>query len=199
MSERGFLRLALEHLGEEQHQDKSLANVIELMMIVNRGVELVRNRRTTRVQSHAVEHDDRGVDETADDTGVEFVHNYPQLIGRVVDARSGEPVYGATVTLHMDGDIVPPAASGWQNPYVTHEQTRGHFSFWPRSTRSERPELAAEVLFTVEHPEYREFHHVERIATEGAFNPEHTIRGDKIVALNAFALVSAGDAGSNGT
>ncbi|MFW5738708.1 MAG: late competence development ComFB family protein [Spirochaetota bacterium] len=33
MSERGFLRLALEHT-EEADQDRSLANVIELMMLV---------------------------------------------------------------------------------------------------------------------------------------------------------------------
>jgi len=184
MSERGFLRLALEHLGEAD-QDRSLANVIELMMIVNRGVELVQSRRTTAIVDTASLVSSGGL---STETGVEYVHNYPQILGRVVNASTGEAVYGATVTMYLDGDVVPPAASGWQNPYVTHEQTRGHFSFWPRSTRSEEPELTAELLFTVEHPEYRGFRAVERISTSGDFDPEHTIRGDKIVSLVPFAL-----------
>ncbi|HKJ85022.1 MAG TPA: late competence development ComFB family protein [Spirochaetia bacterium] len=194
MSERGFLRLALEHLDDSEH-DRSLANVIELMLLVNRGVELVGSRRSEpSVSREAVR--DEGL---AADPGVEYLHNYPQIIGKVVDAETGEPVSGARVMMHVDGDLVPPAANGWQNPCVTQEQTRGHFSFWPRSTRSVEQELSAEVLFTVEHPDYAEFRSVSRIRTEGEFGPQQTIRGDKIVSLAPFALVPATALSSEGS
>ncbi len=186
MSERGFLRLALEHLDDDEH-DRSLANVIELMLLVNRGIELVRSRRTEPSISRDAARDEG----LAAAPGVEYLHNYPQIIGKIVDSETGEPVFGAKVTMHIDGDLVPPAANGWQNPCVTQEQTRGHFSFWPRSTRSVEQKLSAEVLFTVEHPDYAGFRSVARIETEGEFGPQQTIRGDKIVSLAPFALVSA--------
>jgi len=186
MSERGFLRLALEHLDDDEH-DRSLANVIELMLLVNRGVDLVGSRRSEPSVSRE-EVRDEGF---AADAGVEYLHNYPQIIGKVVDAQTGAPIAGARVTMHIDGDLVPPAASGWQNPCVTQDQTRGHFSFWPRSTRSAEQNLSAEVLFTVEHPDYAGFRSVARVETEGEFGPQQTIRGDKIYSLAPFALVPA--------
>ena len=87
MSERGFLRLALEH-NDEAAADQSMANVIGMMMLVNRGVELVQSRRSVHKETESSPKK-RG------DTGenLTLVHNYPQLIGRVTDAKSGDPVY----------------------------------------------------------------------------------------------------------
>ena len=188
MSERGFLRLALEHLEEEQ-QDQSLANVIELMMLVNRGVELVQGRR--HEPSTAVPRVGEG-HELPDEGAVEYVHNYPQIIGRVVEAETGKPVFRAEVSLSANGDLVPQAARGWQNPYVTREQTRGHFSFWPQAIPSLEPELSLELVFTVEHADYRPYKHVERITTEGSYDAAETIRGDKVLSLQPFVLKRAG-------
>ena len=198
MSERGFLRLALEH-SDEANGDRSLANVIELMMLVNRGVEIVGCRRSAVPDESAAPDPTRltGLEGglTAEPT-LEYVHNYPQIIGRVVDAESGSPVVDATVTLFIDGDLVPPAAKGWQNPYVTHEQTRGHFSFWPRAAKSDALELHGQMLFTVDHPAYEPFSHAEPVTTHAAFDAARTISGDRIVSLRTFALTpSAGDAG----
>lgn len=190
MSERGFLRLALEH-SEDGNHDKSLANVIELMILVNQGVELIRNRRgepqETASRVAAGLPNDAFAD-VADEPRVEFVHNYPQIIGRVVDAESGAPVIGASVTMHIDGDLVPPAALGWQNPYVTTEKTRGHFSFWPHATRSEARALTGELLFTVEHGEFEPFSRVERVTTDGSYEADDVIRGDQILSLAPFQI-----------
>jgi hypothetical protein len=116
MSERGFLRLALEH-AEEEAGGKSMANVIELMMLVNRGLELVQSRRRSNEASLEPKRDD------SDDAGeesksilpideeeprFELVHNFPQLIGRVVDARTTDPVYGAIVKMSVNGRAALP-------------------------------------------------------------------------------------------
>ncbi|MFP4114812.1 MAG: late competence development ComFB family protein [Spirochaetota bacterium] len=194
MSERGFLRLALEQL-EDEPQDRSLANVIELMILVNRGVEVVKGRRS----AEPVPRPPRLSEEPDLATGAEYVHNYPQILGTVVDGPSGDPVYGAIVTMHLDGDVAPPADSGWPNPYVTREETRGHFSFWPHATRSDRPELVGALLFTVEHASYAPFRHVEQVATKGGYSPTRTIRGDSILSLPPFVLQPAGDSDGTGS
>ena len=187
MSERGFLRLALEHLEEEQ-QDKSLANVIELMMLVNRGVDLVRRRRTAAgVQNGR----DAAVGGVTADRILEYVHNYPQIIGRVTDSEA-RSVYGATVSLVIGGEPAPPAAGGWQNPYVTREQTRGHFCFWPQPARSGEPELTVDAVFVVDHPDYAPYRHVETITTEGSYDAAETILADKVLSLTPFVLSANG-------
>ncbi len=186
MSERGFLRLALEHLEEDQ-QEKSLANVIELMMLVNRGVDLVRRRRSEPSPARA-----RAVAgyQSGGNNAIEYVHNYPQIIGRVIDERTGEPVYGATVTLLCGGELVPPAASGWQNPYVTREQTRGHFSFWPQASRSPSPRLEVDLVLTVTREGYQPLRFTQQIITEGAYDAAQTIHGDKILSLKPLPIRS---------
>jgi competence protein ComFB len=184
MSERGFLRLAMEHL-DNDGPGESLANVIELMMLVNQGVEIVQGRRSPEA---AVAPKPNGSGELGPAAGAEYVHNYPQIIGRVVERESGDPVYGATVTMHLDGDLAPPAAGGWPNPYITREETRGHFSFWPHCTRSESSRLAGQLLFTVAHPRYEPFRHVEQIVTEGSVAATSTIHGDRILSLPTFTV-----------
>ena len=91
--------------------------------------------------------------------------------------------------MHLDGDLVPPAAPGWQNPYRTTRKTRGHFSFWPRATRSERASISAELLFIVDHPDFESFRAVETVITSGDFDSHDVIQGDKILSLTPFALV----------
>jgi hypothetical protein len=76
---------------------------------------------------------------------------------------------------------------------VTREQTRGHFSFWPRPGRSAAPASTARLLFTVHHDEFTPFRFEQDVTTEGAFDAVATIRGDQIVSLPAFHLVPAAE------
>ena len=180
MSERGFVRMAMEHLSDEP-DGKSLANIIELMILVNRGVDLVQKRRPVRgngVPGHTVAVPD----------SVEYVHNFPQIVGRVKDSQTGESVLDAIVTLMLDGDKVAPADAGWENPYVTRQQTGGYFSFWPHPLKSSDESLGSVATLTVEHPDYEAFSFETTMPTEGDFDRIQTIRGDQIVNLSAFLL-----------
>jgi competence protein ComFB len=180
MSERGFLRLTVEQL-EEGDGNRSLANIIELMILVNRGIEIVQKRRPSGSAPGREDEDGPGAT-------VEFVHNYPQFIGRIADGETGEPVYGAVVTLFMDGDQVPPAEPGWSNPYRTHPQTKAFFSFWPRPATSEHEVAISQMLFTVEHPDYESFAHTESITTRGAFERFTAIYGEEVVNIGTLGL-----------
>lgn len=184
MSERGFLRLALEH-SDDEATDQSMANVIGMMMLVNRGVELVQSRRRGHAPRSASDGGEQGDDSQA---GLTLVHNYPQLIGRVVDARTGNPVYGATVQLYVDGKLVPPESGGWHNPYVTREKTQGHFSFWPQSVNDDEEELETETEIVVEHPDYQRASRVMTLQTSGTLNRTEIITGDQIMSISPIEL-----------
>lgn len=186
MSERGFLRLTVEQLAEG-NGNRSLANIIELMILVNRGIEIVRNRRP----SPDLKDDSTGGALEPDDAVV-FVHNYPQFIGRIVDAETEEPVYGAVVTMYLDGDQVPPAEPGWSNPYRTHPQTKAFFSFWPHPAKSEHEVAICQLLFSVEHPDYESLSHTEGVTTRGAFERKTAIYGEEVVNLGTLKLQPKG-------
>lgn len=182
MSERGFLRLTADYF-EEDDGNRSLANIIELMILVNRGIEIVCHRRPASVLP--------GAEATANGPGEPnvFVHNYPQFFGRIVDDRTGEPVFGALVSLHVDGDLVPPAEPGWSNPYRTHAQTKGLFSFWPHPGTSEHEITTCGLLLTVEHPAYEALALRKSITTTGAFERTTAIYGEEVVHLGTLRLV----------
>ena len=181
MSERGFLRLTVEQL-EEGNGKRSLANIIELMILVNRGIEIVQSRRPASGSAAA------GDEKAPVEEHNVFVHNYPQFIGRVVDDESDEPIYGAVVSLHMDGDLVPPAEPGWSNPYRTHPQTKAFFSFWPHAAKSEHEAAICQILFSVEHPDYESIAHTESITTKGAFERTTAIYGEEVVNIGTLRL-----------
>ena len=192
MSERGFLRFALEHADDES-TDRSLANVIELMMLVNRGVDLVKTRRPRRSSTvGASDWSSREGGSSADDRLLHLVHNFPQFIGRVVDSRTGEPVYDAVVTMTIGGAPMPPAHSGWENPYVTRATTRGHFSFWPKAVTNRHPRLTTHLEFTVERSGFGSFSLPFAVETAGDYRREETMLGAEIVSLQPFLLVRAG-------
>jgi competence protein ComFB len=181
MSERGFLRLTVDQLEEGNH-NRSLANIIELMILVNQGIEIVRSRRpTVGTPGGPGSHGEPEAPNV-------FLHNYPQFIGRIVAESNEEPVYGAVVTMHMDGDQVPPAEPGWANPYRTHPQTRAFFSFWPHPTRSEQEVAFCQLLFTVDHPEFEPLAHTETITTQGAFERKTAMYGEEVVNLGTLRL-----------
>ena len=74
MSERGFLRMALEH-ADEENQDKSLANVIELMILVNQGLDLVRSRRSDESSGRKPVQGSEGLGRPNGEPRVEYVPN----------------------------------------------------------------------------------------------------------------------------
>jgi len=181
MSERGFLRLTVEQL-EEGDGNRSLANIIELMILVNRGIDIVQSRRPSQNTPAA----DEGP--AAPEEPNEFVHNYPQFIGRVVDDVTEQPVFGAVVSLHLDGDLVPPAEPGWSNPYRTHPQTKAFFSFWPHAAKSEHEVAVCQILFSTDHPDYESLAHIESVTTHGAFERTTAIYGEEVVNIGTLRL-----------
>ncbi|MDC7225519.1 MAG: late competence development ComFB family protein [Spirochaetales bacterium] len=89
------------------------------------------------------------------------LYNFPIIKGKVIDGKTFAPITGTSISLKMDGVLVPMHASRWSNPSPLVEETEGDFLFWPRSVKagsaaekksfSLQLELAAEGYKPVKH------------------------------------------------
>jgi competence protein ComFB len=184
MSERGFTRLALSHMIEEDIEP-DLSDLVELIGLINRAIDLVRKRRksvmgSTSKDGHATPYPFMN--------GMEYVHNFPQFIGRVLDASTRNPVYNACVTQYIDGLKAVPAEQGWLNPYFTNTSTSGVYSFWPKAVKDTLEAKQSVVKVSVEHKDYKKICLEKTINTRGAFLILNYINGESIVNMETCYL-----------
>ncbi len=190
-SERGFTRLAVAHLCDSDSPNGELAGMIEMLLLVNRAIDIVRSRRENAVSE--VPGDGDGIPAAqarASAAELGFWHNFPYLLGRVVDEKTGEPVYGVTVTAFIDGEKSIPAEPGWQNPYRTLQATRGYFSFLPRAVRSGEEKKQFSLSISFEHPRYKPAVLEKTIRTRGEFEVRTTIGSEDILNLAVTRLAA---------
>jgi hypothetical protein len=186
-SERGFTRELIQSAAGENGD--GLVNVIELITLINRAVDVVARRRTaeagSRRRSPAAESDD---DPTLRLT---YFYNMPHIFGRLVSADDGSPVIAADATLFVNDSLSVPAEPGWHNPYRTNEQTKGYFSFWPQAEMGSEDTLRVELSLGVNHRKYKPFTLRKAMKVPGEFFVHDYIRGDKLLDLGALPLEPA--------
>jgi competence protein ComFB len=185
MSERGFTRMASEHWVDEGDDAEGLPNLVELMLLVNKAMDVVLQRRAAAsgaasANGHAHLNGSGGE--------VEYWHNFPQFIGKVVDSNSQRPIYNAKVSLFIDGERSEPAEPGWSNPTATNEATRGFFSFWPRSMRSLDESVEHDIVISISHDDYTAYDYRQLVETSGEFRIYNYIHGDGIINLETCQL-----------
>lgn len=175
MSERGFTRFADLYLTDEADSD-GFANLVELSVVVNHAIDTVKQRRA----DHANEAEVSAAEEIP---VLRYVHNFPHIIGRAIDAHTHAPIDGAVVTLYHGGDQVVPASSGWPNPYRTTQQGKGYFSFWPRHAVDGEEELSHRFTLHIRRDGYRDFETGIAVSTRGEYELQETIRNESILNL----------------
>jgi hypothetical protein len=184
-SERGFTREFVQ--GNNGDGGEKLINVIELITLVHRAVDVVAGRRRESVPAHA----ERARPRAAREEGparVTYFYNMPHIFGRVIDATTREPVIAAEVTLRINERVSVPAESGWRNPYMTNEQTRGYFSFWPQAETGESDSLRVDMRIGFEHAGHKPFVLKKVVKVPGEFFVRDYIRSDKLLDLGSLAL-----------
>ena len=186
MSERGFTRLAALQLAEDD-DETSLLDLVQLMMLVSKGLELVKSRRRYKYEDH----EDDGLMATLQDVqSKNFLHNFPQFIGRVVEQSSGKPVINARITQYIDGVKAAPAETGWLNPYYTNTATNGIYSFWPKAMKNPSDAKQSKIKITIEHDDFKPTAIEKVIQTKGAFRVYNFIQGEEIINLETCPLVT---------
>ncbi len=117
-----------------------------------------------------------------------YFYNMPHIFGRVVDARSGNPVVGADATLWVNGRLSVPAEPGWRNPYQTSEQTKGYFSFWPKAEEGDAESFKVEVKIGFAHRDHRPWTLKKTVRVPGDIFVHDYIRSDKLLDLGTLTL-----------
>ncbi len=179
MSERGFTRLAAEHWVEGQ-DGEGLSDLVQVLLLVNRAVDVIRDRRMPSPG--------RAARPAAEVQTLDYWHNLPYLIGRVMDAETHQPVVGASVTLYVDGVLAEPADSGWLNPYLTNPGTRGFYSFLPQPVRSRSRRKTFLVGLLFRHEGHQEARLEREVTTEGEFAVRQYIESEHILNLDTTLL-----------
>jgi competence protein ComFB len=149
MSERGFIRLASEFYEENK---KTLVNAIELMFLVNKGIDVV----TKRPRFDVVQPDQKREAADLQDNDSGLLHSFPQILGRVLTNKEKKYLADARVRLYIDGELSEPAEPTWENPYITREQTKGFFSFWPKPFYSPEKKVVHSIKIEIEHPDFEQ-------------------------------------------
>jgi competence protein ComFB len=185
-SERGFTREFVHAGNGNGEEGEKLINVIELITLVNRAVEVVARRRRDKVPAAVMS----SPQADSEDAPLEltYFYNMPHIFGRVVDAGSGKPVIAAEATLWINDKISVPAEPGWSNPYQTNEQTRGYFSFWPQVEMGEAESLRVEMRIGFAHGGYKPFTFRKNVKVAGEFFVQDYIRGDKLLDIGSLSL-----------
>jgi len=184
-SERGFTR-EFVHDGNGEEGER-LVNVIELITLVNRAVDVVARRRREAVPAR------RPVTLSLkdEDLHLTYFYNMPHIFGRVVDESSGQPVIDARATLWVNDQVSVPAEPGWHNPITTHEQTKGYFSFWPQVEMGQSETARVDLRVSFEHDGYKPCDVKKSLKVTGDFFVHDYIRGDKLLDLGTLPLSPA--------
>jgi competence protein ComFB len=184
-SERGFTHAFVgDWVGEET--EEKLIDVIELIAIVNRGIDLVAGRRRERTSVRRKVPVEDAI--SMDRLDLMYFYNIPHIFGRIVDAASGTPVTQADATLFINDQVSVSAEPGWQNPYRTSEQTKGYFTFWPKAESGGSETMKLEMRIGFQHEKYLPLSFRRNLKVAGEFFVYDYIRGDRVLDLGTLAL-----------
>jgi competence protein ComFB len=187
-SERGFTREVVHADNGNGQEGEKLLNIIELITLVNRAVDVVGRRRHESAPAKKPSRSSPGND---DELRLTYFYNMPHIFGRIVDAGDGKPVIAAEATLWINERVSVPAEPGWRNPYTTNEQTKGYFSFWPQVEMGETEAMRIEMRIAFEHGKYAPFTFRKTMKVPGDFFVHDYIRGDKLLDLGTLPLQPA--------
>lgn len=186
-SERGFTHEYIQAGESNGEEGERLINVIELITLVNKAIDVVAKRRRVNSPQPVVR---KKVADVMEDASLHltYFYNMPHIFGRVVDAQSGSPVIAAEATLWINDHVSVPAEAGWRNPYTTNEQTKGYFSFWPQVEMGEADSFKADMRIGFSHGSHKSLTFRKVLKVPGEFFVHDYIRGDKLLDLGTLPL-----------
>jgi competence protein ComFB len=183
--ERGFTHAFVGDWYGEETEEK-LIDVIELIAIVNRGIDVVAGRR--RRVSRGQRKPPAAEAFPGDELHLTYFYNIPHIFGRVVDVDTGTPLPRADATLFLNDQLSVSAEPGWRNPYRTSEQTKGYFTFWPRAESGDSEAMKFEMRIGFRHEKYQPLSLQRSLKIAGEFFVYDYIRGDRVLDLGTLVM-----------
>ncbi len=126
----------LEHIGRS-YIDKP-QNIADITILIKEGVRQVgAHRRPPAVKTEIISPEPP-------------IFNFPIIKGKVIDGKTFAPYSGSTISLLMDGKLVPMNGQRWPNPGQLIDATEGNFLFWPLPVKAEMVDEERSFSFLIE-------------------------------------------------
>jgi competence protein ComFB len=80
-----------------------------------------------------------------------YFFNFPQIVGRILDSQTFEPIFDAEVTLNVKiaDENVRMFNNNWKNPLTIVPQMEGVFTFWPAPVVGEKEGIQKEFQLNI--------------------------------------------------
>ena len=148
VSTRGIIHHELDYTRKIQLE-------ADILYLVKKGFSIISQRKRAIVE----------IGQNAKAEGEEKncpYFNFPNIMGKVINGTTFEPIADAEVTLAIDGDASDLAP----NSIIINKHTRGMFTICPYSAKADK--IGSEKMFkfklTVKHPDFNEFIKIIEIA-----------------------------------
>ncbi len=143
VSSRGIVHHELEYT-------KKLQLEADILGLVKEGFSVIASRKRPEI-------DHTKKSESPDREGIFF--NFPNIIGKIINGKTFEPISNAEVKLFLDDNLVNMTSKMTSNPIRLTEYTGGLFIFWPYPVKAEKSGMEKTFTFkiTVTHPDYNEY------------------------------------------
>ena len=184
-SERGFTRLAADHWVDSTNGE-GLAGLVEVLLLVHKAIETIQHRRKSDGEAAASTESSSPADEVLN--ALDYWHNLPYMIGRVIDRDRGAPIERVSVSVSLNGRLAEAAEGNWKNPYHTSQATRGFYSFLPKPERSRSKHKSFALRILLEHPQYEPAELERTLHTQGEYARQQVVLSDSILNLGSTVL-----------
>ncbi len=78
----------------------------------------------------------------------------PYILGEILEETTFSIISGVKATLVWNGKKAEMLDTGWKNPYVTNDATRGFFHFWPKLPEKESRAKKLKFKLEYSHPDF---------------------------------------------
>lgn len=143
VSSRGIVHHELDYSAK-------LQETADFYHLVQEGFSVITSRKRPGID-HSIDAEEKTK------TGIFF--NFPNIMGKVLDGKTFEPVSNTEIKLYLDEKLVPMTTRTAANPTHTENATNGFFIFQPAPVKSDN--LGEESVFSfkieVKHPDFQEY------------------------------------------
>ena len=176
ISSRGIVHHELEY-------SKKLQMDADIFHLVKEGFSVISSRKR-----FGTDHNKRTEEFFKDG----FYFNFPNIIGKIINGKTFEPVSNADVKLYLDDNLVKMTSEMTSNPVILSEYTGGLFIFWPYPIEAEENNITKTFTFKiiVSHPDFAEFtklidvESTSQDSIQDSIHLQNTLNMDEIYLFN---------------
>ena len=143
VSSRGIIHHEMDYISK-------LQETADLYHLVKDGFEIIASHKRPGVD-HSIDSPEKVK------PGLYF--NFPNIIGKVLDGKTFEPIRNAEIILYLDEKIVSMTSKTTPNPNITESATKSIFVFQPAPVIAEKVGITKTFRFQIvaRKPDYQEY------------------------------------------